>query len=86
MATLESMAIRSDAACSRIEAMLKALGVEINPLPRLMHDREMLRAVQLEKIADALEQVATPATASRRSPVKPVKAKGKGVTHGTQRR
>lgn len=55
MATLESMAIRSNAACDRIETALQALGVDFEPLPRLMRDREMLRAVQLEQLAVILE-------------------------------
>lgn len=60
MATLESMAIRSNAACDRIEKQLQALGVASEPLPRLHQDREMLRCIQLEIIADALEQVKLP--------------------------
>jgi hypothetical protein len=57
MATQESMAVRANAACDRIEAVLAALGAETAPLPRLMREREMLRCVQLERIADALEKV-----------------------------
>lgn len=57
MATLESMAIRSDAACNRIEQKLAALGVDVTPIPRLMREREMLRTVQLETIAKLLDQL-----------------------------
>jgi hypothetical protein len=60
MATLESMAIRSNAACKRIEARLNALGVESEPLPRSHQDRDMLRTIQLEQIADALESIELP--------------------------
>lgn len=60
MATLESMAIRSNAAIDRIEQKLAALGVDVKPLPRLMREREMLRCVQLEHIAVLLEQVEMP--------------------------
>lgn len=61
MATLESMAIRSNAACDRIEKQLQALGVESKPLPRTMQDREMLRTIQLEQIAALLESIHIPA-------------------------
>lgn len=57
MATLESMAIRSNAACDRIEHYLTRLGVVSDPLPRIHREREMLRCIQLEAIADALSQV-----------------------------
>lgn len=57
MATLESMAKRSDAACQQIETALEALGVAIPPLPRTMRERELLRCVQLERIAEALQQI-----------------------------
>ena len=60
MATQESMAIRANAACDRIEALLRAAGVEVAPLPRIMRDREMLRCVQLEKIAEMLARVSLP--------------------------
>lgn len=80
MATLESMAIRSDAACKRIEQKLAELGVQVTPIPRLMRDREMLRAVQLEQIAALLEQVKLPkSVAVKKVTTKrnPVAAKGK---------
>jgi hypothetical protein len=73
MATLESMAIRSDAALKRIEDKLTELGVQVAPIPRLMRDREMLRCNQLEQIAGLLESVELPQT----EPVKPAFAKGK---------
>lgn len=68
MATLQSMAIRSNAACDRIEATLQALGVDIapssdsdyQPLPRTHKEREMLRAIQLEQIAAMLESIVLP--------------------------
>lgn len=60
MATLESMAIRSNAACDRIEKTLAALGVAITPIPHVHQDREMLRTIQLEQIADALESIKLP--------------------------
>lgn len=60
MATLESMAIRSNTAIDRIEQQLAALGVDIEPLPRLNKDREMLRCIQLERIANALETITLP--------------------------
>lgn len=71
MATLESMAIRSDSAMSRIEAQLARMGIEIG-VPRTMREREMLRCIQLEAIAHALEQVVypvgTPPTPKLRKP------------------
>lgn len=57
MATQESMAIRANTACNRIETLLKGMGADVAPLPRLMRDREMLRCIQLEQIADMLEQI-----------------------------
>lgn len=58
MATLESMAIRSNNAIDRIEEKLVGeWGVKSAPLPRLMKDREMLRCNQLERIADMLDAV-----------------------------
>lgn len=56
MATLESMAIRSNAALDRIEQALQERGGSLPATtPRLMREREMLRCVQLEAIAAALE-------------------------------
>ena len=58
MATLESLAIRSDAACERIEnKVIEDWGVKSAPLPRLNRNRDELRANQLERIADMLEAV-----------------------------
>lgn len=57
MATLESMAIRSDTALDRIEKQLAKLGVEVDTFPRLNRESEMLRCIQLEQIADAIESV-----------------------------
>lgn len=58
MATLESMAIRSNAAINRIEQkLITEWGVKSAPLPRIHKDREMLRCNQLERIADMVESV-----------------------------
>lgn len=79
MATLESMAIRSDAALLRIEKQLAALGVDVTPIPRLMRDREMLRCVQLEQVAALLEtvEIPKPVTVKRVRKRQPQKAKAK---------
>ena len=66
MATLESMAIRSNTALDRIEAKLSEMGIQLDALPRLHREREMLRCIQLEIIADALDKIEAP-KASRRS-------------------
>jgi hypothetical protein len=66
MATLESMAIRSNAAIDRIQKQLKALGVEFDT-QRLHREREMLRCIQLEAIADALDSVQEPHSTSRKT-------------------
>lgn len=60
MATQESMAIRANTAVEEIEEAFAALGVEVTPLPRLMRDREMLRCVQLEQIAQTLKRISLP--------------------------
>lgn len=60
MATSESMAIRCNAALDRIEAAITALqGNEVESLPRLNRDREMLRVIQLEQIANWLDEIVT---------------------------
>jgi hypothetical protein len=57
MATLESMAIRSNAACDRIERKMERLGVQAERIPRVHRDREMLRCDQLERIAAMTEAI-----------------------------
>jgi hypothetical protein len=58
MATLESMAIRSDEAMAEIEAILGEMrGEAVEPLPRIDRDREMLRVIQLEGIAAWLREI-----------------------------
>jgi hypothetical protein len=59
MASPKALAIRANNACDRIEETLTAQGVEVGTLPRLHNDREYLRVVQLEAIADALANLPT---------------------------
>jgi hypothetical protein len=65
MATLESMAMRSNAALDRIQKQLKALGVEFDT-QRLHREREMLRCIQLEAVAAALDKVQVNPTPRKR--------------------
>jgi hypothetical protein len=71
MATQESMAIRCNDALDRIEAAISNLhGSPVESVQRLYRDREMLRVIQLEQIANWLEALAlAPATAQ--TPSKP---------------
>lgn len=57
MATREALAIRADAAIDRIIDRLQSQAVNIDPdsVPRINKDRELLRAIQLELIADLLD-------------------------------
>ena len=57
MATLESLSKRSIQAIGTIESKLRELGVEMTPLPRTHRDRDILRSLQLEAIANALSQI-----------------------------
>lgn len=57
MASKEATAIRCDRAIQNIEQLFEGLGVDVERLPRLHRDREILRAIQLEAIRDALAQV-----------------------------
>jgi hypothetical protein len=60
MATQESMAIRCNAALDEIEAILSGmLRQELESLPRVKQDREMLRVNQLEGIRDWLRLLPT---------------------------
>ncbi len=57
MASAESIAIACDQACERIEDWARHNVSEgLTPLPRLIRDREMLRKIQLETIADWLDR------------------------------
>lgn len=59
MATQESMAIRCDTALSEIETLFsEMLGYEVESLPRIKQDREMLRVIQLEQIGLWLTELA----------------------------
>jgi hypothetical protein len=58
MASIESMAIRSNEALDRIEtAVSELLGADVPTLQRVHRDRDMLRVVQLETIAQWLEEI-----------------------------
>lgn len=58
MATQESMAIRSDSALTEIEAIIsQMIGADVQALPRTNRDREMLRVIQLEQIAQWLKEL-----------------------------
>lgn len=63
MATKESLAIRANVALARIEmksAELEALGLvpsRLEAVRRLHQDREMLRVLQLEAIAEWVEAI-----------------------------
>lgn len=81
MATQESMAIRANTACDRIETLLAGMGVEVAPLPRLNKDREMLRCLQLEQIAAMLEQAVSPVAGSGlEMPTRPTGKAARGRT------
>lgn len=57
MASAKALAIACNAACERIEAWAQANVTEgLTPLPRLHRDREILRKLQLETIADWLDR------------------------------
>lgn len=57
MASKEAIAIKCNAAMERIEAWVKAnVNEGLTPLPRLHRDREILRKLQLEGIADWLDR------------------------------
>jgi hypothetical protein len=53
MASSEALAIACDSALKRIEYWLQKNGDGVS-IPRLHRDREVLRKIQLETIADAL--------------------------------
>lgn len=58
MASVESMAIRSNEALDRIEAIVsELLGADVPGLQRIHRDRDMLRVVQLETIAQWLQEI-----------------------------
>lgn len=58
MASLESMAIRCDMALAEIENVLgDMLGADLEAVPRVHRDREMLRVIQLEQIAKWLKEL-----------------------------
>lgn len=60
MATIESMAMRSNAAMDRIEGSLRELGLEFESFPRSHRDRDMLRVIQLEGLAELLASLNAP--------------------------
>lgn len=61
MADRVSLAIRQEQAINRLEAAIAALagksGLELPVIPRRGNDAEMLRALQLEAIAESIETV-----------------------------
>ncbi len=58
MASIESMAIRSNEALDRIEKTVsELLGADVPSLQRIHRDRDMLRVVQLETIAQWLQEI-----------------------------
>ena len=60
MASNESMAIRVNEALDRLEQAVTSMkGEAVEPLPRLHRDREMLRVIQLEALANWLEELAS---------------------------
>lgn len=94
MATIESMMMRCNAALVRIEDVLLALegsealkADESRPIRRVYRDREMLRVMQLEALANWIEEIASkpalnsaPAIAPKlRKPRKPRPVKPKAI-------
>jgi hypothetical protein len=69
MASPVSLAIACDEACERIEEWAAVHVAEgLTPLPRAHRDREILRKIQLETIADWLDRAVVAPEAPAKTP------------------